>query len=304
MTENKTLGQLRKRIFDTLDEYTQTDGVFVTDTNRDILISRMPDAVNSSLIRMYESLAVGTEKCKSKLIRPSILFEASELGDDGVSVRFDVTDIAVCFDFYGTGSLVFEKIDGSDSIFVECDGDGICSHKRVFVTLANCGDYTIKTEGSIDVRNLCVYENDGFFAECAIPERGYMSFQLPCDFSHFLKIEEKDTNLDCITVDKTSGFAFVPKGMLCTEKEICMQYKKMCPVITSMTRDDFVFDMSALAFEALVCLCASELCREEESAMYTRLLYKYSDLSEALYKSEYSDKYRRNGFFKARKGMR
>ena len=59
-------------------------------------------------------------------------------------------------------------------------------------------------------------------------------------------------------------------------------HKQLAPVIDENTEDTFVFDFSQIVFEALVCLAASELCREEDANIYTRLLYKYNDLYEGL----------------------
>ncbi len=304
MTENKTYGYLKKRIFDALDEYSENDAQFVTNSNREILERRLPDAVTSSLVRMYESLAVGKGKCTSRIYRPRLVFESFGVKGEGTQAYIDKPSVAISFGYYGSGSFVIRSADGDAVFSAECVGDGVKGFWREFAELPNVGDYFITATDSLEITGLAIYENEGFSDVNSIPMRGYMSFQLPCDFDSFTAIEQDEKIVLQVKLKENSMFAEICDSLLEEKGEVCFEYKKKIPEITGETQEDFVFNLSPLAFEALVCLSAAELCREEESAMYTRLLYKYSDLEQGLYKSEYADVFKRNGFYKKGGRMR
>lgn len=304
MTENKTLGILKKRIFDALDEYSENDAQFVTNSNRKILERRLPDAVTSSLVRMYESLAVGKGRCTSKVYRPRLIFECRTIKKEGTQAYIDTAAVAVSFGFYGSGSLVIRNADGDVVFSADCGGDGVKGFWREFAEFANAGNYSIAATDGLEITDLAIYENEVLPDVNSIPMRGYTSFQLPCDFGGFIAIEGDERLVLQVNMSEGARFAEICDNLLEEKNEVCFEYKKKVPEITGETQADFVFDLSPLAFEALVCLSAAELCREEESAMYTRLLYKYSDLEQGLYKSKYADVFKRNVFYKKGRRMR
>ena len=78
---------------------------------------------------------------------------------------------------------------------------------------------------------------------------------------------------------------------------VLILYKKFPPEINEQTDDDFVIELSPIAFEALTYLCASELCRQGDSELYSKLIYKYRDLCEAFFSYGENAK-SRNGFFR------
>lgn len=108
------------------------------------------------------------------------------------------------------------------------------------------------------------------------------AFSLPQDFERFICVEIGGKKTDLSGICTKDGFAFINTNELSGERTVFAEYKKLAPVIDENTADTFVFDFSQIVFEALVCLAASELCREEDANIYTRLLYKYNDLYEGL----------------------
>lgn len=198
MTQKRNLAYIKKRVLACLDEY-DGDGeqLFVTDGNRQMLESRMADALTSSLVRMYESLPMPT-------------FEYTVYSvDDGKGTVFEMPK-----DF---GKLV------------------------------------------------CVLTRDG----------------------------EKLTDAE---VDFSSETARVSSLKVKSGDRLTLLYKRAVPIIDNSTDDSFELELEPLAFEALICLAASELCGTEDSALYAKLIYKYRDLCEGFYEIETSAR-QRNGFF-------
>lgn len=214
MTAKNSFGYLKKRILDVLDEYyTAENTVFVADGNRDILEKRIPDAVYSSLVRMYESVSA-EGNCKT----------------------------------------VLEMYNGA------------------------------------------LPEGISLPDNCEV-------FSLPQDFERFIYVEAGGKKLGLSRIYFKDGFAFINKNELSGEKKVFAEYKKLAPIIDENTADTFVFDLSQIAFEALICLSASEICREENANVYTRLLYKYNDLYEGMCAMALPDN-GRNTFYKDSKRRR
>ena len=124
---------------------------------------------------------------------------------------------------------------------------------------------------------------------------GFVSAVLPDDFYRF----------DDVLLSSFSGDEFfVSDGKVYFERGICsapgmseLYYRIKPQNVCEDTEDDFVFDLSPLCFEVLVCMCAMELCGANESALYTRLYYKYGDLCQGL--CEPLPTARKNSFYHA-----
>ena len=87
-----TFGRLKKRILDTLGEYSpDSSAVYVADTARDTLISKMPDVISGAIVRMYESLPIGIKEADIRLYRQRKLFESFTLKDEK-KVSFTLTN--------------------------------------------------------------------------------------------------------------------------------------------------------------------------------------------------------------------
>ena len=209
MITKRNLAYIKKRIFYCLDEY--GIDVSVTDGNRDVLSERMPDAIMSALVRMYESLPM--PECEYV----SYVMDASKIETENVSLP------------------------------------------------------------------------DG----CA-------AFSLPSDFGKLIYIILPDGRRvkgdDVVTV---GGFGFVDPRFCNDGEKVVAVYRRGVPDTEGKT-DDFELELSPLAVEALVCLAASELCRDEDASLYARLIYKYKDLCEGFYQLD-SAAAKRNGFFVQRK---
>ena len=123
--------------------------------------------------------------------------------------------------------------------------------------------------------------------------KGFVSAELPCDFLRFD---------DGFLSSFTGGEYFVEEGRVYFEEGIfsapCtteLYYRITPPKVTEETGDDFVFDLLPLAFEALICMCAMDLCSANDSALYTRIYYKYTDLCQGLCEPVLTK--RRNSFY-------
>ena len=124
-------------------------------------------------------------------------------------------------------------------------------------------------------------------------ERGYRRASLPVDF---LRFDDGALNY-CSDTDvyTNDGYVYFSDSFLCGRVNADFYYRILVPEVSEETEDEFEFDMVSLAFEALICLCAAELCRESSPSLYSRLYYKYNDLCEGLYKPSPSS--RKNSFF-------
>ena len=104
-----------------------------------------------------------------------------------------------------------------------------------------------------------------------------------------------DRELDEREYYTENGWGFIKRSECENQMGVSVEYTKMSPVVSSATESDFVLPLTPLCFEALVCLAASELCREQDAGKHTKLVYKYNDLCEGL--REHNDRIRRNAFF-------
>ena len=125
-------------------------------------------------------------------------------------------------------------------------------------------------------------------------KNGYVKAALPSDFKCF---DEKNgfCGVSCFYTE--NGYVFFADNLFYHGSTVRVIYRALPPVITDKTDEGFVFEISPLAFEVLVCLCALELCRAEDTSLYTKLYHKYSDLSMGL--CEPLPTVRRNSFYTA-----
>lgn len=122
---------------------------------------------------------------------------------------------------------------------------------------------------------------------------GFVKAELPEDFSRFDGENSAFFNGSDFYVN--DGYIYVDENCLGCGSMIELDYRAMPPKITSETDEGFVIELSPLAAEALICLCALELCRPEDTSLYTKLYYKYNDLCMGL--GEPLPSARKNSFF-------
>lgn len=298
----KTYGTLKKRVFDLLFEYAPSDDtVFIADTDKQLVSSRMPDAVNSSFVRMSESLPLWTKTSIQKLHDFKKVFTYNGICDKDNPLEFELTvdRIGVFFKFFGKGNVIFSDMDGNPVLTIECEGSGsISCHKSVENT-----DYTgtcrVYTDGNLCVKGFAVYENDSELDEKSLCAFNETSFELPEAFDRLVSIEASSGKINRDKIYVCDGYGFIGSDLCRGENELCIEYKRKPYTVDAQTADDFVFDVTHLEFEALVCLVASELCRDENADLYARLVYKYNDLCEGIRSCNVSKK-GRNTFFGAK----
>lgn len=298
---NNTFGYIKKRILDIFGEYTD-DSLFVlvSDTDRDALSKRIPDAVNSALIRMYESLPIGLEKGFFEPSKHIPITYAKSIPEAGAEFETDISQAAAVFFFSGKGSLVITNRDGEKCAEIVCDGSGKIEKGSEFVSLSGSG-FCVKTTGFLSVRDFTLYEKKENTDINEYSPYGFMSVALPCGFSRFERVEIGKKEIDTQSVSFCEGYAYIPSVFDWERNGFFACYRKTAPVISPDTADDFIFDLSPLAIEALIYLSASELCGQADSQRYTRLVYKYTDLSAGLRQEPKSG---RNTFFRKASGMR
>ena len=302
MNFDTTYKNLKKRIFDILDEYSSdSDTVFIANGDKEHIASRIPDAVNSSLVRMYSSLAIGRKRAVQRVNEfTPIAYDKGFPDGDKTSFTFvsPVANMAVFFKYFGSGKVSFynsaDKVIGT----VDCTGSSTLMTKRANLSLASSTKYKVGVSGSVKITDLCVYENDGRTSPSALCDVDEVSFELPERCDALLEICGKYGRVDMEKVLIEDGFAFVKKSDIGDAESLDVLYTKKADIISESTTDSFSFDLSPLAFEALVCLAASEVCRQEDAAKYTRLVYKYKDLCEGL-RAEFGGEKKRNTFFAA-----
>ena len=300
MNFDTTYGNLKKRIFDILDEYpSSVDTVFVADTDRNVIDLRIPDAVNSALVRMYESLPIGKNVAFQRLnfMRP-VYYDKTGI-PEGKKTQLEfftpVSGISLFFRFFGSGSVTL--LDKGQNLVARltCTGSESVSDMRKQFSVACAGNYIISVSGNIKIFDLAVYENDGKVSIDGLCSPDFASFGLPEDMQSAVSLCTGDRIVDESGYYTENGWGFIKKSLCEHENGVSVTYTRKPPVVCTSTESGFVFPVSPLCFEALVCLAASELCRTEDSGKYTRLIYRYNDLSEGLRNSE--SKIKRNSFY-------
>lgn len=300
MNFDTTYGNLKKRIFDILDEYSSSDDtVFVADTDKNIIASKIPDAVNSSLVRMYESLPFGkgTSFQRLNFLRPIYYDREGVPSGDKSRIEFytPVSAISMFFRFFGSGNIsIFDK-DNTLAARMSCSGSESVSNERKQLSVAGAGNYTVSISGNMKIFDFAVYENDGKVNIGGLCAPDFASFGLPDDMQRLISVSAGTEEVGKDEFFIENGWGFIKKSECENCTGVSVTYTKKAPVICESTEDAFIFPMSPLCFEALICLAASELCREQDAGKHTKLIYKYNDLCEGLRENEIRAK--RNSFF-------
>ncbi len=302
-TKSFSLGYLKKRIFAALEESAQDeDGVFFTDSRKSVLAENMCSAVNGAFARMFESLPIGKEKAEVALISPVLIgYSARLMGAAGDKVTFAPFSegVAVHFEYYGNGQVLF--CDGEGNVLYRHDAEntkGRVVEQRLILDSCEKRMCCLVVSGNLCLKNVCVYDAQTLSSEKAIPPYGYSGFVLPDDFDTLTELFADKLSLPQQNVVICDGCGFVPNKLLnycCETVTVC--YKKAPPYITDETEDSFCFDLQPIIFEALVNLCASQLCTSDNNGMYSRLVYKYTDLAESCFSINDRACLNRNSFF-------
>lgn len=293
---DKTYGYIKKRVLCALDECADYSSyVSVSDTERDVIASRIPDAVNSALIRMYKSLPIGQKKASFMLFRPNVIAHRKRIGKDEYSFDTDKKNVAAVFDFCGSGSVEIADKSGNVCSLEVCEGDGRIMRKAYFCSLSE-GGYTVKVHGFLTVFDFTVYEAYENAEIDAYAPYGRAGIELPGDFSECEEVLSCGLRADKSFIYDGGKYAYFCFGNCGAGNTLDITYRINPPFITTDTAEDFTLDLPDIAIEALICLATGELCKEGDSVRYTRLIYKYTDLCEGLKASEGSG---RNSFFKS-----
>ncbi len=298
---DKTLGKLKKRVLETLGEYiADSDGVVICDGDRELLLSRIPDAVSACLHRMYESLDVGRKRSTGLIYRKSCIYyhPAKIKGDEGVEFECGGY-IGIYFKYFGSGEVSLYSEGGSVLESIVCEGDGTAREMKYAVNVTEPGKIRVVTVGSITVNGFTVYADADTFPTDALCENNEDSFALPSDFESLISAECEFGEVDAKLVRTEKNIGFAPGFLLRGADFVAIEYKKCPELVTDGSPDTLGFEMPSLAFDALVYLTCAELCREGEADIYTRLVYKYNDISQALMRRY--EKGRRNGFYRQRR---
>ena len=292
---DKTYGYIKKRVLCALDECADYSSyVSVSDTERDVIVSRIPDAVNSALIRMYKSLPIGQKKASFMPFRPDAVVYRKRIEKEEYSFDTDKKNVAAVFDFCGSGSVEITDKSGNVCSLEVCEGDGRIMRKAYFCTLSE-GGYTVKVHGFLALFDFTVYEACENVEIDAYAPCGWASIELPEDFSECEEVLSCGLREDKSLVYDGGKYAYFCLGNCGAGNTLDIKYRIKPPFITSDTAEDFTLELPDIAIEALICLTAGELCKEGDSVRYTRLIYKYTDLCEGLRVSEGGG---RNSFFK------
>ena len=301
MNFDTTLYSLKKRIFQLLDEYsTSSDVVYVADSDKNFLQSKLPDAVNSAVLQMYESLPIGSCRSEVRLCRPVIIaydkgFPQGE--KECASLYIPKCSLIIYFKYFGSGSIVFENDKNEVVCSIQLNGDESLKEARKSVLLPEDGNYFVYADDGISVRDFTIYEDDGRTKQELCCQKGKASLELPENFGKILFAFADGHPIDKELIEVCDGFAYLPTSECENASSVVFHYRKAVPVIDEATPESFVFDLAPLEFEALICLSASFLCREQDAGKHTRLVYRYNDLCEGL-KAVTSFEKRRNSFYK------
>ena len=292
---DKTFAYLKKRIFDALDEYVGQECENISGGYADVIMEKLPDAVRSSLVRMYESLYIGVKNCTLPIIRPKLIAKCESFckNIDFVAESEKTGVLAECFE---DGRIEIYSEDGRCICDTEISSSGQMTKHRLLIPTAAGEKYSLKASKDVSFYGVCIYDGRNIPTADAVPEYGYDVVCKPSDSGEIETAFCNDTGVDTRTFTYCKDFVFVPSRLVNGCGFLNVTYRKKAPGLSEITDDGYTFDLCDLAFEALVCLAASELCRQEQAGIYTRLLYKYSDYAEALYSGKQGKV--RNTFYK------
>ena len=285
-----------------LDEYfDNTDEVFVSDSRRDRLDAKMADTLGWGLCRMYEGLPKKTGSKKVEVNLPRRLACREEMNYGGILEFSPVTyPLAVIFEYTGSGSLLLCDEDLVPVFTLELDGsEGRLETKRFFtdnVSSAICYAYVTQ---SVCARKFTIYDKGNMTNIFEIPRKGMCSFAVGDDCGRIKAMEMlsgKQINLG--SLELSNDFGYLDADNRYDGEIVALTYEKKAPEISENVPDDFEIPLCGTEFDALVSLCAAELCRSEDSNLYERLLQKYKDLYEGLW-SFANKTIQRNGFYTA-----
>jgi len=299
---DKTLGKLKKRVLETLGEYiADSDGVVICDGDRELLLSRIPDAASACLRRMYESLDIGRKRNLGLIYRKNCIYyhPAKIKGDESVEFECGIGSLGIYFRYFGSGkvSLCYENEDAVADI--ECEGDGTAREMKYTVNVIRAGKIRFFTRENITVSGFTVYADADLFPTDALCENTEDSFALPSDFGSLISAECEFGEVDAKLIRTENNIGFAPGFLLRGAEQMAIEYKKCPELITDESPDTLCFEIQPLAFDALVYLTSAELCREGEADIYTRLVYKYNDISHALMRRY--ERGRRNVFYRQKR---
>ncbi len=189
----------------------------------------------------------------------------------------------------------------------EHDGGG----EQLFVTDGNRQMLLGRMPDALTASLVIMYESLPMptfeYMTVAVDDGNGIIFEKPCDFGKLVSVLTKDgERLSASEVEISTEKAKLFSTRVKHGDRLTLLYKRAVPRIDGATDDGFEFELEPLAFEALICLAASELCRMEDSALYAKLIYKYRDLCEGFYEIESSAR-KRNSFFaygRTRTGVR
>lgn len=251
MQNNKTLGFLKKRILDTLDENSENlPGEVLAGTDTAILIKKMPDCINASLSRMYESLPVKSVKAVMKLYKPEVICYRENIMGEGAVLEFDrkTKNAAVIFGYFGSGKVSFldENSVVAGEIMLESKKGELEYLRQSFVFETEVVK-AVFSQG-LTVKDFTVYENKDNLDKDQIPPYGFASFFLP---ERVKKIEsavlDDGTRVEPFRVITANTAGYIRTSI---SGSVFLEYKKAPLMIDESADDSTVIELDGCAFEA------------------------------------------------------
>ncbi len=306
MTLDTTYGTLKKRISDLLFEYSSdADTVFLADGDKALVESKLPDAVNSALLQMYESLPIGNRRAVQRLQHTKEIAYSKGFPDDKgayAELYIPACSVVVYFKYFGKGLIVFADENDEDVYTVSCQGSESLTEMRQSVMLPKEGVYRVYAVDGLTVKDFNVYEANSLTKTSYCCGRGRACFELPEMFGAFICVIADGRAVDKRSIEISGNCAYISESECAGLDSLVVHYKKCAETVTQSTPDSFTFDLMPLEFEALICLAASFVCREQDAGKHTLLVYRYNDLCEGL-RSTASSVGGRNGFYRQKRKM-
>ena len=281
-----TLGELRTTVLKLLGKYSTNGTVYSSGEKADIE-NRLVTSLNIHLGRIFHEFPGDTKSCRLAFFTPAV--EAS-FGKIDIAPEGTETRSVICRNpgFYMT-------VGGKGSVTVEAPG-----YSRTFTVDTLPGERTV-IRGAVGSGSEC---------ECTfITEAGSSGLYIS-DFEVYSGVSEEEAGLlfgrnvhaaylppDCGEIVGLYGNAgrrikkfdvtgeenkilLVPKS---PDTDCVMEYAPYPPAFADGAGNSEAIYVSPLVRDALVYMCAADLCPISDPELYSRLTYKYREILENMY---------------------
>lgn len=297
-----TLGDIKKSVYKCLDEYSINGKVHsnLDGAGRDFE-NRIIDSINSNARRVYFSLVKNTLSENFIFSMPNILSSVNSFSvSSGQSQSVTIPDGsgAASFMYCGKGSVSF--CDASDNViktYSLLSEYGCLTNFKDFIP-GSVSYIKFSSSDSFTIKHLRIYDSEissGIMDKSMIPDGRYLYCKLPDNFAGIKTFKSLNSNSVLNDI-----FSFDDTRLFCPEKyagEYKIEYFAYPPAFSEFSSDNEVLYLPPIACTAVIYAVAADLCFNEDSSVYSKLIYKFQDICNNCYSSAGLEERKRNSFY-------